>query len=340
MLASARRRASAWFAITALIAGVFVAAAALGMAAPSTASASNSTSWSGGVDLYRPGVYTVQQTWIWCTAADVQIIRNITAVEADHSKSAQRAYFDYMRAHNRYAIPVRDGVDPAGWAAGLRQFVDSRYQLYASRSFDSALRSAVTNLRVTNLPVAITVAHGNHAWILTGFTATADPAATTDFAVTSVRVTGPLWGLQSRTYGLDMKPDTQLTPRQLETFFTPWRYTSVPMVWEATWVSIQPVADAAQASAAARVVPAPSQGGVARLQPVSPDGPPAAAASVPAVAIPSVPVSAVTFLGLTLSGRDAATSVAVIALMLAGAWLYRRRRSEAARRTRSRSREP
>src|SRR5207253_11493897 len=102
-------------------------------------------------------------------------------------------------------------------------------------------RSAVTNLRWTNLPVGITVAHGNHAWVLTGFTATADPAATAAFTVTSVRVVGPLWGLQSSSYGLDMRPDTKLTPRQLRGFFTPWHYTSVPMAWENRWVSVQPI---------------------------------------------------------------------------------------------------
>ena len=99
-----------------------------------------------------------------------------------------------MRARNRYDIPVTDGVDPAGWTAGLRHYVDGRYRLVASRSFDAALRSAVTNLRRTNLPVGITVAHGNHAWVLTGFTATADPAQTTKFTVTSVRVVGPALG--------------------------------------------------------------------------------------------------------------------------------------------------
>ena len=151
-----------------------------------------------------------------------------------------------MRAHNRYAIPVSDGVDPAGWAAGLRRYVDSRYQLTRSGSFDSALRSAVTNLRRTNLPVAITVSHGNHAWVLTGFTATADPAATTRFSVTSVRVVGPLWGLQSRSYGYDMRPDTKLTPAQLQGFFTPWHYAGVRMAWEGQWVSVQPVAKAAR----------------------------------------------------------------------------------------------
>ena len=67
------------------------------------------------------------------------------------------------------------------------KFVDPRYTLFESRSFDAALDSAVTNLRRTNLPVAITVDHGNHAWIITGFTATADPAARRRFTVTSVR---------------------------------------------------------------------------------------------------------------------------------------------------------
>src|SRR5206468_2102948 len=106
------------------------------------------------------------------------IIRNIADRQTDHSRTSQQHYFDYMRAHNRYRIPVSDGVDPAGWTAGLRHYVDSRYRLVASSSFDAALRSAVTNLRRTNLPVAITVSHGNHAWVLTGFAATADPAAT------------------------------------------------------------------------------------------------------------------------------------------------------------------
>jgi hypothetical protein len=198
--------------------------------------------WTGGIDLYRSGVFTTQKTWQWCTAADVQIIRNIADRAADHSRSSQQRYFAAMRAHNRYAIPVSDGVDPAGWTYGLRHFVDSRYRLVASGSFNAALRSAVTNLRKTNLPVGITVARGNHAWILTGFTATADPAVTTRFTVTSVRVVGPLWGLQSRSYGYDMRPDTKLTPKQLAGFFTPWHYAKIRMAWEGDWVSIQAIA--------------------------------------------------------------------------------------------------
>jgi hypothetical protein len=235
-----------------------IAIAAAGSVPGATTAAAAIPHWTGGIDLYRTGVFTTQKSWLWCTAADVQIIRNIADRATDHSRSSQERYFSAMRAHNRYDIPITDGVDPAGWTYGLRHFVDSRYRLVASGSFNAALRSAVTNLRRTNLPVGITVAHGNHAWILTGFSATADPAATTHFTVTSVRVVGPLWGLQSRSYGYDMRPDTKLTPTQLAGFFTPWHYAGIRMAWEGDWVSIQPIAIGTAAVATAAVGPAPT----------------------------------------------------------------------------------
>lgn len=220
---------------------VLLAAVALSAAAfPATTDAALPR-WRGSVDLYRPGVFTTQKTWYWCTAATLQIIRNIAHERTNHTKVQQRRFFDYMRARNRYAIPVRHGVDPAGWTGGLRRYVDPRYRLVASDSFKAALRSAVRNLRLTGLPVAITVAHGNHAWVLTGFSATADPARTRRFKVTSVRVTGPLWGLQSRTYGYDMRPNRHLTREQLKGFFTAWHYPRIRMAWEGDWVSVQPV---------------------------------------------------------------------------------------------------
>jgi hypothetical protein len=197
--------------------------------------------WDGSIDLYRDGVFTTQKSWLWCTAAGVQIVRNIVERDNDHSISGQRRYFEWMRSKNHYELPLSAGVDPQGWVAGLRHFVDDRYRLVASGSFNAGLRSAAANLRRTGLPVALTVSNGNHGWILTGFEATADPLLTDDFDVTSVRVVGPLWGLQSKN-GYDMRPDTKLTTRDLRGFFTPWRYAPMAMIWDGKYVSIQPVA--------------------------------------------------------------------------------------------------
>src|SRR6187551_3923497 len=236
---------------------VALAALGLGMAwldEPGPAEAAALPTWTGGVNLYRNGTFTTQKSWLWCTAAGVQIVRNIVDRKTDHTTAGQRRYFDWMRTRNRYDLPLSAGVDPAGWTAGLRHFVDDRYRLVSSRSFDAALRSAVTRLRLTGLPVALTVSHGNHGWILTGFRATADPAKTTAFRVTSVRVTGPLYGLQSKN-GYDMAPNTKLTTAQLKRFFTPWKYAPRAMIWDGRYVSIQPVPKAVPAEAAA---PSPS----------------------------------------------------------------------------------
>jgi hypothetical protein len=230
--------------------------------------------WTGGVNLYRSGVFTTQYTWRWCTAADVQLIRNIVDHRQDHARDSQQRYYTYMRNHNRYDLPAKDGVDPAGWAAGLRHYVDSRYHVVASGTFKAALRSAVRNLRLTQRPVGLLVAHGGHAWVLTGFTATADPAVTNEFSVTTVRVTGPLWGLQSRSYGYDMRPNKQLTRSQLRDFFTPWHYAGIRMWWEAAFVSIQAIPAAASIAATAT-----GTGAVTARGPAAPPGPVAAFAT-------------------------------------------------------------
>jgi hypothetical protein len=263
-----------------------------GFAPPSTAAASD---WDGSINLYQSGVFTTQKSWLWCTAAGVQIIRNIVDRKKDHSTRNQRRYFRWMRERNRYDLPVSAGVDPQGWAAGLRHYVDPRYKLVASRTFESALRKAVIRMRKTNLPVALTVSRGNHGWVLHGFAATADPLTTDDFKVTSVRVTGPLYGLQSRTFGYDMKPNKKLTTAQLKRFFTPWRYAPRRMIWDGKYVSIQPVTPRASAAAAAATpdaTAAPASTSSSAASSSAPPSPSPAATPTPeAVASPS-PVGA------------------------------------------------
>jgi hypothetical protein len=209
-------------------------------ATPAPAEAALST-WRGGINLYQTGVFSTQRSWLWCTAAGVQIMRNIKYHRADHSRSNQSLYFEWMRDRNRYSLPRSAGVDPQGWTAGLQRFVDVRYRLVAADSFMGALRLAVTRMRKLNLPVALTVSHGNHGWVLHGFTATADPAKTSSYTITSVRVSGPLWGLQNSSFGYDMRPNTKLTVTQLKRFFTKWWYAPKRMIWDNKYVSIQPI---------------------------------------------------------------------------------------------------
>ena len=78
----------------------------LGMAwleEPRQAEAAALPTWTGGVNLYRNGTFTTQKSWLWCTAAGVQIVRNIVDRRTDHTTAGQRRYFDWMRG----AQPLR-----------------------------------------------------------------------------------------------------------------------------------------------------------------------------------------------------------------------------------------
>jgi hypothetical protein len=191
-------------------------------------------------DVYRPGVYSIQATWTWCTAASVQIMRNILLDETSHSAAEQGKFFDFMRARNLFVVTGHRGVEPQAFAAGLREFVDPRYSLVASPTFDSAVRSAVTQLRVTGEPVGLIVAAGRHAWVLTGYTATADPAATSDFQVISVRIVGPLYGRQN-VNGYDPRPDTSLTYDDFRRFLLPYRFPFGATPWSGRYLTIQAI---------------------------------------------------------------------------------------------------
>jgi hypothetical protein len=246
------------------------------VATPAPADAALPT-WNGGINLYRTGVFSTQKTWLWCTAADVQIMRNIKYDRTDHSRTTQSRYFSYMRGHNRYRLPVSAGVDPKGWEMGLRRYVDPRYRVQAHATFAKALKLAAARMRRTNLPVAVAVSRGNHGWVLHGFTATADPAKTSTFTVTSVRVSGPLWGLQNRTFGYDMRPNTKLSVTQFKRFFTKWWYAPKRMIWDNTFVSIQPLTTSTSASAWTE-----SAGAAPAAVPVEPVSPAPSSASTPA----------------------------------------------------------
>src|SRR4029079_12001020 len=105
MVGRIRRRPGARLALATVLA--VVSFGLLG-ALPATPSADALSRWRGGGGLYRSGGFTTQKTWLWCTAADVQIMRNIVTGGADHTRASQQRYFDYMRATNRSRRPVRD----------------------------------------------------------------------------------------------------------------------------------------------------------------------------------------------------------------------------------------
>ena len=136
--------------------------------------------WTGTINLYRSGVFSTQRRTAWCVGASIQMMRNIVKGESDRSYTNQETYQRSARSLDLYvAGDGAKGSDPEGWAAALRVHgAGDSYHVVEKAKFRGAVRAAVRALRKTGKPVGLLVGHGSHAWVMTGFSATADPAVT------------------------------------------------------------------------------------------------------------------------------------------------------------------
>ena len=196
--------------------------------------------WTGGVQLYTAGIYSKQATMRLCVAASNQMIRNIVFGERDHSTATQKLYNAWGRGHNGFKTPTAAGVDPAGWQSMLRRYVDPGYHIFAAGSYGSALKQAARAIRLTGRPVGVFVMHGIHAWVISGFTATADPAVTNTFKVVSVSVEGPLFGVRPSINGYDPTPNIKMSYSRFSHYLLPFRDPYEPKGWRNKYVVVIP----------------------------------------------------------------------------------------------------
>ena len=65
--------------------------------------------------------------------------------------------------------------------------------------------------------------YGAHSWVVSGFSATADPAATDKFTVTTVRIEDVWYPRLSTIWGYSRPPDATVPVSALPRDFLPWR---------------------------------------------------------------------------------------------------------------------
>ena len=147
------------------------------------------------VELYRAADYMRQPTSTTCVPTSTKVMlsmaRDGVAGERIYATAAGiGSISSYARAHDFLPDGI-PGSDPAGWAASLNHFGFAGARVYVVKMYDSvdaAMRAAVRAIRATGKPVGIVGLNGQHAQIMTGFRATADPAQKPSFRITSVTV--------------------------------------------------------------------------------------------------------------------------------------------------------
>ena len=214
--------------------------------------------WDGSVDLYRKGAFTTQKSWLWCTAAGVQIIRNIVRGDADHAR-AEPGPLLRLDARPQPLRPARVGRRRPGR-------LDRRAAPLRRRSLSAGGQPLVRG----------GPALGGHEPAPDRAAGRADrrpgqPRLGPDRLLgdgrpaRDRRLRGPL---RARRRAAVRPPEQERLRHGARTrrcrsarfkrFFTSWRYAPKRMVWDGTFVSIQPVGDAGPApTKVAAALPAP-----------------------------------------------------------------------------------
>jgi len=177
------------------------------------------------MDLYRQGDFVSQATKDWCTAAAMQIMVNIIEEgRGDTSRAEQRSLYDLGRS-----LPPFDrgpGIPPQAWAAALGEAGVGPYVVHSEPTRMLALQAAARAIRATGRPAGLVMWRGAHAWVMSGFEATADPAVSSAFQVTDVWSEDPWYPRISSIWGRSNKPHTLVSPRKIGEDFLSWRRPS------------------------------------------------------------------------------------------------------------------
>jgi hypothetical protein len=160
------------------------------------------------MNLFRRGDFVAQYTFEWCVGASLQMALNMTTDEKRTTKADQQRLWEMAR--DRSFSPF-GGANPRGWTATLNDLGIGPYQLVSLPTFEEAITTAATAIRLTKRPVGLVMWRGRHAWVMSGFEATADPRHFDDFRVKRVRVHDPLYPHGSSVWGKSPRPNSLVT---------------------------------------------------------------------------------------------------------------------------------
>lgn len=175
------------------------------------------------LDLSTPGDFVAQTNFVQCVGASMQMMLNLIQPENDRTAATQLRLQDLARSLSgqRPDGAPRKGASVRGWTAGLNLLGAGPYRTLGDRELQTVLKLAARAMRETNRPVGLLVWRGRHAWVMAGFTATADPRLTDEFEVTRVVVLDPLYPYGSKTWGASPKPRQSLAIAELGRQFVP-----------------------------------------------------------------------------------------------------------------------
>jgi hypothetical protein len=184
------------------------------------------------LDVQRRGDFVAQTNLVQCVGASMQMMLNMVRAD-DRSAATQLKLQNLARSLSppRPDGGVRKGASVVGWSEGLNQLGAGPYKLVGAWTIEEAMSVAARAIRITGKPVGLLMWQGRHAWVMSGFRATADPLGGADTSVMAVTVLDPLYPRVSPRWGRGPRPGEVMSVATLGKQFLPRRTGSQASVW-------------------------------------------------------------------------------------------------------------
>ena len=176
------------------------------------------------MNLYRKGDFVHQANKNWCVAGSTLTMMNIIdGGKPRNSVAAQKRLYE----RGRKLSPVKRklgpiGVDLIGWAELLNTRGFGPYEITPAKTRQGAIRRAANAIRRTGRPVGLVTWRGAHSWVMSGFTATADPAYDKDFQVKAAYIQDTWYPFVSTIWGASRPPNTLVPVGKLAEDYLPY----------------------------------------------------------------------------------------------------------------------
>jgi putative peptidoglycan lipid II flippase len=199
------------------------------------------------MDLYQKGDFISEIKDTWCVPAAMQTSMNIMSAVPDTSRDTQAKLYDLAVSLGGSSSA---GADPIGWAEGLQSLGYGNYQVGQKSKMVDAIHVVAKQIRMTQRPAGIIVWDGWHSWVVSGFTATADPAMTDAYTVISIAYEDVWYPRVSTRNPRSRPPDSTVLvsqlqpvspPDSLKNDYRPWHQSRAIQGRQGNYIYVIPV---------------------------------------------------------------------------------------------------
>ena len=157
----------------------------------------------------------------WCAPAGVQMVLAAHGV-GNVSDDFQREIAGRVREWESRSDSLNGRWGPAAMVLALEAYGVPGYEIHAWATRGDAVRDAAVHMARTGAPSILLAWRGAHTWIMTGYTADADPLVFPDAVVTGIYVNDPWFPWVSSIWGPSDPPGTIQDDAEMRRNFLPW----------------------------------------------------------------------------------------------------------------------